>query len=61
MDNLGNPSVSNGSGTLVCAICGREVALEAARTDEAGTAVHQECYAQKMKLADGTEDGRGVV
>lgn len=36
--------------TNVCWICGKRVDLETCKTDEYGNAVHEECYAAKMKL-----------
>jgi hypothetical protein len=33
-----------------CGICELPVSLEAAKTDEYGRAIHEECYARKMGL-----------
>jgi hypothetical protein len=35
---------------LLCSICNRRVALENAKTDEHGLAVHEECYVLKLRL-----------
>lgn len=40
-----------------CSICNKPVSLESARTDEAGRAVHQECYL----LSVATKTGRDSV
>jgi hypothetical protein len=32
----------------ICAICRKAVLLENAKTDDAGKAVHEECYVQKI-------------
>jgi len=34
----------------VCPICNASVSLETAKTDEEGTAIHEECYLLKVKL-----------
>jgi hypothetical protein len=33
-----------------CTICDKPVPLETCKTDEAGKAVHEECYVLKLKL-----------
>jgi hypothetical protein len=33
---------------LPCAVCGREVNLRSARSDERGQAIHEECYVTRM-------------
>ena len=38
-----------GNQTVACAICSRPVSLEAAKTDDHGKPVHEDCYADKMK------------
>jgi len=35
---------------LPCAICGKLVDIETAKTDDDGQAVHEECYFQKTKM-----------
>ncbi|GEM_PF-2695738 len=32
---------------LTCSVCARPIALETAKTDETGKAVHEECYVRK--------------
>jgi hypothetical protein len=32
-----------------CSICGKEVPLQDCKTDEQGRAVHEECYARRIK------------
>jgi hypothetical protein len=39
--------------TLVCQICGGSVPVETAVTDEDGMAVHEDCYAAKVKRVNG--------
>jgi hypothetical protein len=34
----------------ICPICAKAVALETAKTDEVGTAIHDRCYLLKLKL-----------
>jgi hypothetical protein len=36
-----------------CCICDQPVALETAKTDERGRAVHEECYVLKLRLQMG--------
>ena len=38
--------------TRMCWICGRSVSLESCKIDENGNAVHEECYATKVALAE---------
>lgn len=42
-----------------CSICGEAVALETAKTDECGRAVHENCYI--LKLASSVKAGPGTV
>jgi hypothetical protein len=37
--------------TPTCALCNSLVQLETCKTDEHGTAVHEECYVRKILLA----------
>lgn len=39
----------------VCWICGKPVALETCKTDEHGSAVHEQCYAAKVALANDSQ------
>jgi hypothetical protein len=39
----------NQSGVAQCCICELPVSLESAKADECGRAVHEECYALKMR------------
>lgn len=32
----------------ICAICGKAVQLENAKTDDGGKAVHEQCYVEKI-------------
>jgi hypothetical protein len=36
-------------GVIFCAVCGEPMALETAKTDDAGQAVHSECYLCKLR------------
>jgi hypothetical protein len=38
----------------VCPVCGRPVPLEAARVDENGRAMHEDCYLLKLQLKHAT-------
>jgi hypothetical protein len=42
---------------LVCRICDKPVTLETAKTDGAGNAVHEECYALKVNLEKASQNG----
>jgi hypothetical protein len=42
-----------------CRICDRPVELETAKVDGEGKAIHEECYALKVKLEAASQDGRG--
>ncbi len=35
-----------------CAICNEPVELETSKTDENGKAVHEDCYARKIRLKE---------
>ena len=35
---------------LKCAICNKPVAIETAKTDDDGQAVHEECYLQRIRM-----------
>lgn len=37
-----------------CIICGQPVALEMAKTDDDGQAVHENCYVHKLAVNTGT-------
>jgi hypothetical protein len=38
-----------------CPICNRPVALEQAKTDEHGRAIHEDCYLVRVKLEGATD------
>ncbi len=40
---------------LFCPICGRVVKIEAAKTDEYGKAIHEDCYVLKVQLKHASE------
>ena len=42
-----------------CSLCDRPVLLETSKTDEYGKAVHEECYALKMRLKQATTTSEG--
>jgi hypothetical protein len=42
--NMTDEAIKN----LPCAVCGREVNLRSARSDERGQAIHEECYVTRM-------------
>ena len=44
---------------LVCSICEKPVALETAKTDGDGKAVHEHCYLLAINLKRATTDGQG--
>ena len=41
----------------LCSICNQPVPLEAAKTQEQGLAVHEECYLLKLKLESSATSG----
>lgn len=45
------------SPVLLCRICDKPVAVETAKTDGAGHAIHEECYALKISLEQASGDG----
>lgn len=45
------------SPALRCRICDKPVALENAKTDGDGQAIHEECYALRLKLEQASQDG----
>ena len=47
------------SSPLLCRICGKPVAVETCKTDDGGNAIHEDCYALKLKLEAASKDGRG--
>ena len=50
--------VWRGSSEPACSICGEAVALETAKTDECGRAIHENCYV--LKLASTVKAGPGT-
>jgi hypothetical protein len=52
--SLGDQSFGGQAGVARCSICELPVSLEAAKTDEYGRAIHEECYARKMGLKAAT-------
>lgn len=47
--------VQSGKPQINCSICNTPVSLETAKTDEAGKAVHEECYALREVLKHSTQ------
>lgn len=41
----------------MCRICGKPVSVETAKTDSGGMAMHEACYALKMKLEHASQGG----
>ncbi len=57
LQEKGNATQSHTSnGTIPCAICGEPVQLESCKTDEDGSAVHAECYFDKLYDRAGSKD-----
>ena len=44
----------NSSEIMLCSICENAVSIESAKADEYGRAIHEECYALKIKLKQAT-------
>jgi hypothetical protein len=44
---------SDGKDNLICLVCGKNIALEIAKTDDDGRAIHEACYL-KHQLKDAT-------
>jgi hypothetical protein len=42
---------------LTCRICGKPVSVETAKTDCCGMAIHEECYALKVRLEQASQGG----
>jgi hypothetical protein len=47
--------------TQMCWICGKAVDLKTSKTDEHGSAVHEQCYAAKVALAIGAHAAMQTV
>ena len=56
-DSFRKESSQKESAPLRCRICDKPVAIETAKSDAAGRAVHEECYALKVKLEQASQDG----
>lgn len=46
------PKIKPKSQPLLCRICGKPVAVEISKTDDRGQAIHEDCYALKLKLEE---------
>jgi hypothetical protein len=44
---------------LICAICGKPVAVETSKTDDDGKAIHEDCYVKSLKVEHAGRDGSG--
>lgn len=44
--------------SLPCRICGKPVALDIAKTDECGKAVHEDCYVSKMRFEQASKSNK---
>ena len=42
------------NGFMGCAICGKPLRLAAARSENGGLPIHEECYLLRLKLKQGT-------
>lgn len=51
--------MSNAVAIPACAICGKPVSLEIAKTDEDARTVHEQCYVTKLKGAPPESKGAG--
>lgn len=47
-------SLPSGRFVCICWICGKNVDLNTCKIDEFGEAVHEECYAARIALENGT-------
>ena len=47
---------ADGKSNVTCRVCGQGVALENARTDDDGRAVHEQCYLLRHQLKNATEN-----
>jgi hypothetical protein len=45
---------TNSYKTMRCSICEKAVSIESAKADEYGRAIHEECYALKVRLKQAT-------
>jgi hypothetical protein len=45
----------SGKDGVMCWVCGKSVALEVAKTDDDGRAIHEECYLLRHQLKNATE------
>ncbi|HTS36974.1 MAG TPA: hypothetical protein VMH04_14975 [Candidatus Solibacter sp.] len=53
------PSNNAPASNLSCRICGKPLAINAAKTDADGKAIHEDCYVLKVKLERASHDGDG--
>jgi len=44
------------SSPLLCRVCGRPVVIEISKTDEDGSAIHEDCYVVKVKKEQASQD-----
>ena len=58
MDTSPPGSLPKPSSPQHCAICGKPIALETAKTNGEGKAIHEECYALQLKLESAKQDGQ---
>jgi hypothetical protein len=50
--------IPNPSSATLCRICNKPVPLEIAKADGDGKAIHEECYAQKLRLEKASNAGQ---
>lgn len=55
--NLSQKMSTAKSSPLLCRICGEPVSVETSKTDDGGQAIHEDCYALKLKLEQASKDG----
>ena len=51
------PTINEHTKNPLCCICNKPVPLETSKTDEHGSAIHEECYLLKLNLHRATSDG----
>lgn len=56
-DSTRNKAPKRNAPVLRCRICDKPISTETAKTDGDGKAIHEECYAVKVKLEQASIDG----
>ena len=56
--SLSPQELSKNKGPLLCRVCDKPVAIGNSKTDEDGSAIHEDCYVVKVKRKQASQDGQ---